>query len=243
MKEWLDENREALRLQRRLNAATHDWLHSEKDPSFLARGARLQQIEDWSNNSDIALNANEAVYFNLPRSQDYLIYSNLASLAKTAINCHIVQPVEKEGFDASVYRWEAVRFRSDDFAAHLETIMSYRHRLETRWSVRRLGDEATFLYSPSTVAIFFCDLVIRLFLFRETVAFTVDVRVDGDDLAFCLHLTHLDSAVLPHLSVYLEEPTRTALGNGWRFLVDQQSAKIVFPCDRASENEAIDYSV
>ncbi len=59
---WLDENREGLRTQRRLISASDDWLQSEREKSFLARGERLLQFEVWSNNTDIALNATELEY-------------------------------------------------------------------------------------------------------------------------------------------------------------------------------------
>ena len=62
LREWLDDNREGLRLQRRLTASSLDWIQAGKDRSFLARGVRLQQIEDWVASSDMALNDLETEY-------------------------------------------------------------------------------------------------------------------------------------------------------------------------------------
>ncbi len=59
---WLDENREALRAHRRLTQATDEWLHAQKDPSYLARGTRLQQWEEWEDNTDIAMTTDEQEY-------------------------------------------------------------------------------------------------------------------------------------------------------------------------------------
>ncbi|MBC7870339.1 MAG: AAA family ATPase, partial [Chitinophagaceae bacterium] len=62
LREWLNESREDLRAQRRLISATEEWLISKKDRSYLARGARLQQFEEWQTTSKLALNTNEAEY-------------------------------------------------------------------------------------------------------------------------------------------------------------------------------------
>ena len=59
---WLDRNREALRAHRRLTQATDEWLHAQKDPSYLARGTRLQQWEEWEDNTDIAMTTDEQEY-------------------------------------------------------------------------------------------------------------------------------------------------------------------------------------
>jgi WD40 repeat protein/serine/threonine protein kinase len=55
VRSWLDENREALRLHRRLTQGAEEWHQSRRDPSFLAQGIRLQQFEEFQSSSDIAL--------------------------------------------------------------------------------------------------------------------------------------------------------------------------------------------
>ncbi|MEM9954653.1 MAG: WD40 repeat domain-containing protein, partial [Chloroflexota bacterium] len=62
---WLDENREALRLHRRLTSATDEWEQSRRDMSFLARGMRLQQFETILEDNDIALNKNEKIFLEM----------------------------------------------------------------------------------------------------------------------------------------------------------------------------------
>ncbi len=59
---WLDENREALRLQRRLAAAAEEWRRSKNENSFLTRGLQLQQFEDEINSGTISLNTLESDY-------------------------------------------------------------------------------------------------------------------------------------------------------------------------------------
>lgn len=62
MRDWLDESREAVRLQRRLLAAAEEWQRSDKDPSFLARGLQLEQFELQAVSGGVALNVLEAEY-------------------------------------------------------------------------------------------------------------------------------------------------------------------------------------
>lgn len=62
---WLDENREALRMHRRLTSATEEWNQTRRDVSFLARGIRLQQFEALVAESDIALNEIEKTFLRM----------------------------------------------------------------------------------------------------------------------------------------------------------------------------------
>ncbi|HEX9868552.1 MAG TPA: LuxR C-terminal-related transcriptional regulator, partial [Candidatus Tectomicrobia bacterium] len=56
---WLDESRADIRLQRALAAAGKEWRAAAKDPSYLLRGLRLVQYEQWSDQTQLALTANE----------------------------------------------------------------------------------------------------------------------------------------------------------------------------------------
>jgi transcriptional regulator with XRE-family HTH domain len=60
--QWLNENRADIRLQRQLAAETIGWLEADRDASFLLRGSRLQQFEDWAQTTSIALTADERSY-------------------------------------------------------------------------------------------------------------------------------------------------------------------------------------
>ncbi len=62
LREWLDENRADIRLQRQLAAETTGWLEADRDASFLLRGSRLQQFEEWAQTTTIALTADEQSY-------------------------------------------------------------------------------------------------------------------------------------------------------------------------------------
>lgn len=62
LREWLEDGREDLLMQRRLEAAAGEWLRSGKDRSYLASGTRLTQFEEWKTRSNLALSAEEAEY-------------------------------------------------------------------------------------------------------------------------------------------------------------------------------------
>ncbi|MBZ0292193.1 MAG: protein kinase, partial [Anaerolineae bacterium] len=62
LRDWLESNRDHLRLQMRLNAATLEWLNARRDPSFLASGSRLVQFEGLLDQINVALTADERDY-------------------------------------------------------------------------------------------------------------------------------------------------------------------------------------
>lgn len=68
LRAWLDESRAAVRLQRLLATETAEWVRAGRGESYLLRGSRLDQFEDWSETSGIRLTADEAAF--LRASQD-----------------------------------------------------------------------------------------------------------------------------------------------------------------------------
>ena len=50
LRSWLDEDRDALRVQRRLTEAAKEWDENERDESYLFEGARLAEAEEWAAN-------------------------------------------------------------------------------------------------------------------------------------------------------------------------------------------------
>ena len=63
LKQWLDESRDDVRLQRMLYLASQEWHEANNDDSFLLRGGRLVSFEDWIDNSTIAVSELERVYY------------------------------------------------------------------------------------------------------------------------------------------------------------------------------------
>ncbi len=48
LRTWLDEDRAALRVQRRLTEAAKEWDENKRDESYLFEGARLAEAEEWA---------------------------------------------------------------------------------------------------------------------------------------------------------------------------------------------------
>ncbi|MEA2599418.1 MAG: hypothetical protein QOF89_410 [Acidobacteriota bacterium] len=47
-KDWIEADREALRIRRRLDEGVNEWIASGRDPSYLYTGVRLAQAEEWA---------------------------------------------------------------------------------------------------------------------------------------------------------------------------------------------------
>ncbi|HZA26991.1 MAG TPA: BTAD domain-containing putative transcriptional regulator [Actinomycetota bacterium] len=62
LRTWIDEDREDLRQERGLARAAAEWRGSDRDPSFLMRGARLEQLETWAATTDLAIGRSERAY-------------------------------------------------------------------------------------------------------------------------------------------------------------------------------------
>jgi len=64
LREWLEEGLSDVRMQRSLAAAVAEWEGAGHEPSYLLRGARLAQIEDWAAGTKLALTQDERAYLN-----------------------------------------------------------------------------------------------------------------------------------------------------------------------------------
>lgn len=62
LREWLDESRNHIRLQRQLALAAKEWQDSDRDEGFLLTGAHLAQYNDWDQITDVALTEQERRY-------------------------------------------------------------------------------------------------------------------------------------------------------------------------------------
>lgn len=59
---WLDSSREDLRLQRLIASEIADWKASQEDSSYLLRGNRLLQFEEWMSKSNVVITPEEVEY-------------------------------------------------------------------------------------------------------------------------------------------------------------------------------------
>jgi class 3 adenylate cyclase len=62
LREWLNQDREGLRLHRQLTEAAQEWEILERDPGAVYRGARLSQAREWAALHPTALNAQEHAF-------------------------------------------------------------------------------------------------------------------------------------------------------------------------------------
>ena len=62
LRDWINSNREDLRLRQSLAAATQEWRDAGRDPSFLAAGSRLSQFETLLENAALILHEDERQY-------------------------------------------------------------------------------------------------------------------------------------------------------------------------------------
>src|SRR6185369_16486980 len=56
---WLNESRDEIRLQRQLAHAAGEWEAAHQETSFLLRGGRLEQLEKWVAETQLALTGKE----------------------------------------------------------------------------------------------------------------------------------------------------------------------------------------
>ena len=69
LREWLDESRADIRLQRVLGNAADEWQSADRDPGFLLRGSRLDQFDGWMENTDLVLTQLEVDYIQTSLAQ------------------------------------------------------------------------------------------------------------------------------------------------------------------------------
>jgi WD40 repeat protein/DNA-binding SARP family transcriptional activator len=62
LRTWIDQTRDDLRQERGLARAAAEWRGSGHDRSFLMRGARLEQVEEWGATTDLAIGRPERAY-------------------------------------------------------------------------------------------------------------------------------------------------------------------------------------
>jgi WD40 repeat protein/DNA-binding SARP family transcriptional activator len=70
LREWLNQDREGLRLHRHLTEAAHDWELLGRDPGALYRGAHLAQAREWAALHPKTLNAGERAFLDASIGQE-----------------------------------------------------------------------------------------------------------------------------------------------------------------------------
>lgn len=70
LREWLNQDRESLRLHRQLIQAAREWDSLHRDPGALYRGARLAQALEWREGNEVASNHLERAFLDASAEQE-----------------------------------------------------------------------------------------------------------------------------------------------------------------------------
>jgi WD40 repeat protein len=62
LRDWLAQSRDDVRMQRLLARATAEWQQAGQDEGYLLRGSRLDQFENWAEQSQVALTGEERAF-------------------------------------------------------------------------------------------------------------------------------------------------------------------------------------
>ncbi|WP_119071481.1 nSTAND1 domain-containing NTPase [Aggregatilinea lenta] len=69
LRRWLDDGRHDIQRQRRLAAATAEWLATDRNRGFLLNGARLAQFDDWMQTTSVDLTRSERAFLDASLAQ------------------------------------------------------------------------------------------------------------------------------------------------------------------------------
>jgi hypothetical protein len=69
LRRWLENSRSDVRMERSLAAATAEWNGAKREPSYLLRGTRLTQFEDWAAESVVALTQDQRAYLEVSQAE------------------------------------------------------------------------------------------------------------------------------------------------------------------------------
>ncbi len=84
LRTWIDDRREDLLIHRRMQVTARDWEDSEKDPSYLLRGSRLEQALVWQERTDIAITDDEMTFIEASIEQEKRDVAEYAALEAKA---------------------------------------------------------------------------------------------------------------------------------------------------------------
>lgn len=71
LREWLNENRESIRMQQHITQAAQAWVAGNRDPGDLYRGLRLSQLREWAEDHLAELNLLEREFLHASIGQEY----------------------------------------------------------------------------------------------------------------------------------------------------------------------------
>jgi len=93
LRDWLDESRADVRLQRQLANAANEWQGANRDESFLLTGAHLEQFDGWSQTTEVAFTQNEREF--LSASLDFAKREDIKRAEQQAREATLKQRVQR----------------------------------------------------------------------------------------------------------------------------------------------------
>jgi hypothetical protein len=128
LREWLKEDREALRTHRRLTEAAAEWEANERETSYLYSGARLLEVEEWNAANPGEVNPTEGDFIKASgaareraRRQTQMVIASLAIGLVVAVIGAIFGFVGQNEAEQSAATAEARRLEAETAQAEAET--------------------------------------------------------------------------------------------------------------------------
>jgi DNA-binding SARP family transcriptional activator len=107
LRDWLDESRGDVWMERLLGNATAEWLEAGRDPSYLLRGARLAQFEGWAEGTPLALTADERAYLQASVADRVAREAEEAARQRRELETARALAAERTRSAARLRRWSA----------------------------------------------------------------------------------------------------------------------------------------
>ena len=85
LRDWIDEAREDIRTQRRLAFSVTEWEAAEHEPSFLLRGARLEQVRSWAETTTLAISDADRKYVSQSLAMQHAVRERERALERRSI--------------------------------------------------------------------------------------------------------------------------------------------------------------
>ncbi|MCH7662315.1 MAG: protein kinase, partial [Chloroflexi bacterium] len=86
LREWLEDSRADVRLQRILARAANDWLEAGQDASFLLRGTRLLQLNEWAAGTGMSLTQTESLFLERSKEEEEARLAQQEALERRSFN-------------------------------------------------------------------------------------------------------------------------------------------------------------
>jgi serine/threonine protein kinase/WD40 repeat protein len=170
LREWIDDARDDLRTHRKLASAVAEWEAAERDPSFLLRGARLDQVQEWAETTTLALSEAERGYVDESVAVQRAIQARERALERRSIRRlrGIVAAVAAAALVASILTAVAVDQRGEAHDAAAQARDAATAQIAQRLGALALVEE---------------DLDLALLLARQAVAIDDSPQTSGYLLA------------------------------------------------------------